>query len=245
MNPQIRRMRDKLQQLVELQLLDNEIIEFEIEREKIPAQLNQMEGGLLEKRKLSDEKEHQLAHLEEELGEKTRLLDLERIKLKNTRNKETAIQNIKQYEAFIKEIETQEKSSGELDEEIAAIKKNIQLLRQEKGELDTKIKTSSDTQTKERRELEKRLAELDGTLEELYDKRDELAEQIDEQLYLKYEYIAERKDGIAVALVEHGHCSICNMAIPPQMHNELIRGDQFHACPACNRILVYREREKE
>jgi len=38
-----------------------------------------------------------------------------------------------------------------------------------------------------------------------------------------------------------GHCIICNMAIPPQMYNELIRGDQLMTWPACNRIVAHTE----
>jgi predicted nucleic acid-binding Zn-ribbon protein len=33
----------------------------------------------------------------------------------------------------------------------------------------------------------------------------------------------------------------CNMQIPPQMYNLLFRGDDLHACPHCQRVLVLRQ----
>jgi len=236
-----RRFQQQLQHLAALQELDNEIIAVEIKRDKIPERLETMEDGLLTRRKRFEEKENQVSTLEEEMNEKQRALELERIKLKNTRNKETAIQNIKQYEAYVKEMENKEKSSEDLEAEITAIKTRIEDLRKDQAELEKEISRISKEATDHQKELEGQLAEFDTMLEELYNRRDEMAEKLDEDLYLKYEYIAERKDGVAVAIVEHGHCVACNMAIPPQMYNELIRCDHLMACPACSRILVLKD----
>ncbi len=238
-------IREQLMLLMELQELDNEIIEFELGREEIPDKMGDLEGGLLEKRKSLDEIETQIHGIEDELVERQKKMDLEKLKLKNTRNKEAAIQNIKEYEAFIKEIETQEKTSGDYDREITALNERLEILKEDYAKIEKEIEALTATQLEQKRELKETLAKLDETLEELYDRRDELADKLEEDIYLKYEYIAERKDGIAVAPVEHGHCSVCNMAISPQMYNELIRGDWLMACPACNRILVYKEETDE
>ncbi len=238
-------IQHQLMLLVELQELDNEIIEFEEERDKIPGQLEGLEDVLHERRKKLEEVENRMVIIEDDLGEKKQSLDLERLKLKNTRNKETAIQNIKQYEAFVKEVETQEKTSDELEIELKELDQQIEELRKEKALLSEEIKQITEDQAAKRRGLEERIVELDKTLEELYDLRDEKQENIRESIYLKYEYIAERKEGLAVAEVQHGHCLACNMAIPPQMFNELIRGNQLMSCPACGRILVYIEQNNE
>lgn len=234
-------IQQQLLMLLDLQQLDNEITTLENEREEIPRRMENFEDILLEKRKILDEKERLVAQIESEISEKIRSLDLERIKLKNTRNKENAIQNIKQYEAFVKEVEIQEKTSEELEEELNVLRQRIKVLRKEQEDISASIQKMTEDHRAKETGLQTRLTELDKLLEKLYDKRDELAERLDEDVYLKYEYIAERKDGIAVAIVEHGHCLECNMAIPPQMFNELIRCNRLMVCPACNRILVYKD----
>lgn len=239
LRPEDMNMREQLARLAELQELDNRIIEIEMNRDKLPEDLDKQDEVLFAKRSQFEAIENQLGSLETELSEKQRLLDLERLKLKNARNKETAIQNIKQYEAFVREVETQEKSGDELESEIKAINARMKELREEQAHLETQIVKLEGEGLSKRKDLETRISALDVQLDKLYDKRDEMAETVREELYLKYEYIAERKDGIAVAIVQHGHCLACNMSISPQMYNQLIRGDSLLACPACQRILVY------
>ena len=231
----------QLAHMWKLQELDNEIMDFEEEREKIPSKFGSQESLLLEKRSILEDIENQIHMLKDEEAEIVRSLDLEQLKLKNARNKETAIENIKQYEAFVREVEVKEKSSEDIESELAALRARLTELKGEYKDLNKEINSAKQVQKTERSGLETRLKELDSTLDELYDSRDELAERIREDLYYKYEYIAEGKNGIAMAIVEDGTCILCNMAIPPQMYNELIRGDQIMTCPACNRILIYKE----
>ena len=231
----------QLLKLLDLQQLDNRIMDLEEERELIPEQQEKLESALMSKRRQLDDSENQVAHLESELTDKQRVLDLENIKLKNARSKETAVDNIKQYEAFMREVEHQEQTSEEIQEDIVSIKKRIKQILADRKSLESDISTMLQKQKETRKELDAHLKELDEKLEGLYDQRDEMIENIDESIYLKYEYIAERKEGLAISRVAHGHCLTCNMAIPPQMYNELIRGNELMACPACSRILIYHE----
>jgi len=225
--------------LVKLQALDNVIMDREEERDDIPLQIEKQENLLHAKRSKMEENESQIEVYQDEINDKAGMLDLEIIKLKNTKTKETAIQNIKEYEAFVKEIENQEKNSEEVEQEIEEINAKLDALRQEQEIIANEIREIEEKQISEKDELESRMAELDTILDDLFDQRDEMAENIKESIYYKYEYIAERKDGIGIAMVELGHCVHCNMAIPPQMYNEVIKCDRIMCCPACNRILVY------
>jgi len=238
-------VREQLELLVSLQELDNGIIALEDERNKIPDLLESLEDKAVTNEKRLEEVLSEIGSLDDEKTEKHRSVELERLRLKNTRNKESTIQNIKQYEAFVKEVETQEKGGDDLESELKEIAKRTEELTTEKKELEKAIESVRSEISQKYDELKNELKERDKELDGLYDKRNDLAEKIPESLYLKYERIAERKDDLAVAYVEHGHCMACNMAIPPQMFNELIKGDKLMACPACQRIIVYRAVEEE
>lgn len=232
----------QLELLLELQEMDVEIMSFEDDRDEIPREMDKMEQELLLKQKAVEDKENAISHVESEIAEKERLLELEFLKIKNTRNKETAIQNIKQYEAYIKEMENQEESTEDYEETIKGLKKKLQTFNEEKEQLKNAVEEINNSQTGKRGELDKKLVELDGVLDEMYDKRDAFIEKIDEKIYLRYEYIAERvHDGVAIASLENGTCSVCHMAVLPQVQNEIMAGKIMHSCQSCNRILVYRE----
>jgi len=236
----------QLELLLELQAMDVEIMSFEDERDEIPKKTGLMEEELLMKQKAVEDKESMIAQVETEISEKERLLELEFLKIKNTRNKETAIQNIKQYEAYVKEIENQEESSEDYEGVIKDLKKKLEQLNEEKVGLVSAVESISNSQTGAKAELEKKLLELDDLLEGMYDKRDAFVEQIPENVYLRYEYIAERvPDGIAIASLDGGTCSLCNMAVLPQVQNEIMAGKMLHTCQMCNRILVYKAEETD
>jgi len=35
------------------------------------------------------------------------------------------------------------------------------------------------------------------------------------------------------------HCQGCNMGIPPQLYNIVLRGENIETCPYCHRIMYY------
>ena len=54
----------------------------------------------------------------------------------------------------------------------------------------------------------------------------------------------KQSDGVAIAEVKDGVCQGCHMNIPPQMYNELQRGNSLINCPSCER-LIYWEKQDE
>ena len=239
-------MRRQLELLMDLQNLDNEIISIELERDKIPGQLEVLETEIKGKRKELQEQEKGLAGLETAREQKRREQELERLKLKNTRNKETAIQNIKQYEAYVKEIETQEKSAEELNEELDEIIEKINKFEAERDRAQGLVKDVEVKIGDLKREMERDVVDYEKKLDLLYNRRDDLAGEVKKHIFEKYESIAELRDGIAVAYAQkkggqEGHCTACHMSLPPQQFNEIMSMNHLHSCPGCSRILVYRE----
>ena len=56
----------------------------------------------------------------------------------------------------------------------------------------------------------------------------------------KYDTLRQRRNGLAVVNVVDGVCQGCFMAIPPQLFNRLLRGDELFDCPTCQRMIHYR-----
>jgi predicted nucleic acid-binding Zn-ribbon protein len=60
-------------------------------------------------------------------------------------------------------------------------------------------------------------------------------------MFKRYEKLREGCRGVAVVEARAGGCMGCNMQLPPQMYNNLHRGEELITCPHCQRILVLKQ----
>jgi uncharacterized protein len=87
-------------------------------------------------------------------------------------------------------------------------------------------------------EAESRIESLRGELASERNARDGQASTIEAGLRKKYEFLLERRAGLAVVEVDDsGCCSGCHVQIPPQTLLEVRRTQALRVCPMCQRIL--------
>lgn len=76
---------------------------------------------------------------------------------------------------------------------------------------------------------------------QLKKQRDTLTESLDKALLQQYEYLRERKAGVAVATVENENCSACHVRVPSGVLSTLrSQSDKMVSCTSCGRILYNR-----
>lgn len=76
---------------------------------------------------------------------------------------------------------------------------------------------------------------------QLKKQRDTLTESLDKVLLQQYEYLRERKAGVAVATVENENCSACHVRVPSGVLSTLrSQSDKMVSCTSCGRILYNR-----
>jgi predicted nucleic acid-binding Zn-ribbon protein len=144
----------------------------------------------------------------------------------------------------IKEIEIAESSRGEVETSIISIldeldklavlvKKDEEILKQNKSKYEQEKKTMEDD-----------LNAVDADVINWEQKRMDLQKSIPDELLARYERIKKRNKGVGVTSVWKSVCSGCHMNIPPQLYNELQRSDELFSCPNCNRIIYFQDIEK-
>ncbi|HQB10640.1 MAG TPA: C4-type zinc ribbon domain-containing protein, partial [bacterium] len=95
-------------------------------------------------------------------------------------------------------------------------------------------------------ENEKRVKELDNTLEKISEKREKLIQNIRPAVYRKYQRIFESSpNGKAIALAEDRVCHGCNMTLPPELFNMVLRATRIEVCPNCQCILIPVKKENK
>jgi predicted nucleic acid-binding Zn-ribbon protein len=96
---------------------------------------------------------------------------------------------------------------------------------------------------KEKNEVLNELEALDEELRLFEKKRVGFSQTVEQDLLNKYLLLKERKQGQAISPVSQAVCQVCHMRIPPQMYNELIRGDSLLRCTNCGRIIYWADDE--
>jgi len=160
-------------------------------------------------------------------------------KAEKSRAKLDNIKSNKEYTAALKEIDNiiNEKTRIEdreiqLMEEIESLEKKCQEYKTNQEEL--KIRFQQD-----KKKIEDKIKNLDVELDLLEKEKSKIAGSIDKKLLSTYNFLIERKNGLAIGPVINGVCKSCHIKLPPQKYNELIKGASMQTCPNCNRIIYW------
>ena len=91
----------------------------------------------------------------------------------------------------------------------------------------------------EKQTIEHDAAEKMKLLGQLEMDRNRASKIIDPKLLSKYTVIKDIVKIMAIAPVKNAVCRGCNLNIPPQMYNELQKGDDLRFCPNCQRMIYW------
>ena len=237
-------MKEKLLLLIKIQECDSLLVKLSAKKKTLPEELEKLdkefiafEEGIKKNKVKYDELKSR--HVENE--NKIKKINDGIVK---TKERMLEVKNNKEYQAMLKEIETAESSRGEvetaiislleeLDKLSALVKKDEEILKQNKNKYEQEKKTIEDD-----------LNAVDTDVADWEQKRIELQKIIPDELMLQYERIKKRNKGIGVTSVWKAVCNGCHMNIPPQLYNEVQRSDELFSCPNCNRIIYFQDMEK-
>ena len=223
--------------LTSLQQLDQKISDRKREAEGAARQLRELEAAAGERaaeatrtrdvfneargRQLATERE--LAELEEKM--KDRRMRLQRIRNEN------------EMAATQREIETIKERITQLEEQELQVLEETEGLAAKVAQAEESLRQQQAALEAERAQLEAKEAELAKEVDRDAQVRKDLAATIDGGLIRRYEFILSRRGGTAVVPVRDGTCQGCHMHVPPQLYNQILKGEEVFACPSCNRLL--------
>ncbi len=149
-----------------------------------------------------------------------------------------------EYQALLHEIDMLEKQIGIKEERILVLMDEIDAaktrLSEDKKRIDAELKQIAAQCT----EIDAELADAVKSRNTLEAQRGPLISSVDSGLLSKYHRIrAAKKTGAAIVPMSGGTCSGCNMAVTPQVVNEILAGHagKVHACAHCGRLLYHAE----
>ncbi len=230
---------DQIRQLVALQHVDDGIHAVQREMDAAPKDVETLQKRF----NAQDTQRNWILDKLQHLQEQQKRLDAEikddESRLTSSKNKLMQVENEREYQAMIREMDSMEMQNQTREEERMALQEerslqesNLQSVEETWNELKAELESQQEN-------LEKRIAECRSRLDTLEGKRAEVAALISPPVLNRYEFIRDRLRHPVIVPVEAGICSGCHIAIPPQVFIDLQRGNHIMSCPNCQRLMYW------
>jgi predicted nucleic acid-binding Zn-ribbon protein len=234
-------LKKRLDLLEQLQEIDLQVDVLKTARHSLNEDMVGIERILDDARQELATLQTRAVQLEKEKGEleSSHTTELENIRRSETNMKE--IKTNKEYQAVGREIASARKQVAEIEEQV--LQKIAQL-----DELNSEIASSQTTlaeleQNSEQRRSEKQV-EIDKVQQDVDAdclRRDAITKELPASLLKRYNSLRDQRRGQALAIARDGFCQGCNMHLPPQLYNNLFKGEELLSCPHCQRVLILKQ----
>lgn len=232
-------MQEVLSQLIDLQKMDTRIAAIDSVITNTPLQIKTIEDKVSKvfhgKETISHELEENKKNyleLESDLISKKELLA-------NSQKKLTSVQNNKEYESVLRELDILKKNITDGDVKLKEMmnssfkyESELVTITELQTDLNKQLKTLSHDKVDEDKDLHEELDILSKN-------RLVLVEKIKKSALMKYERVRTHRNNIGVASVKDEVCNGCYMRIPPQLYVDVKKDKAIYSCPHCQRILYY------
>lgn len=232
-------MKQKLEQLIQLQEIDKRLVRLRLAQQRIPQLLEQRRAPVTEAQQRLTDTTAQIETLAKTRRTKEQDLASQEDRVQKLRTRQGEIKTNKEYQAHIQEIETAKTQKTKLEDELLVLMERTEALQSQLGQIQAAVQTAEAEFTAEKQRLEAENAGEAQELAALEKERAARAAEIEPDILKQYDRLrASRKDLAIVAIVQ-GSCTGCHMNIPPQLAAEVKRQDRLLTCSSCQRMLYW------
>ncbi len=228
--------QEHIESLQKLQKVDIEIRQLLADLRRYPGEIRDLRQHLVEKEESVRFKESRLGELKTERSTLEASLERNNESVKNSEARLFSIKTHREYEALQKEITETKKQNLEIEGNILSLMEEIEETEKQLHKEREDYLATEELYVKEIEEKEKKIEQLETSRRPAEQEKNELVSKIDPKILPIYERVFER-NGEALALAENEKCTSCNINIPPQLFNEILKRIKLIQCPSCKKIL--------
>lgn len=237
-------MKKELGNLLELQDIDLRIRKLDEEIAEGYKSLEERQASIDGHRTEVVDLEERLEVVQKEKSDVENELEEEIIRLKDRQTKLMNVQTNREYQSLLKEIEGTKADNKRREEEILRYTEIAEAMVAKIEELTNTAEAEEKLLAEEKDKVDALAKELEVQKAEIDKVRADKADKVPAGIYKRYEQLRERRNGMAIVGVTGGVCQGCFMNIPAQQFNEVLRGDQLHTCPTCQRMMYHQPEEE-
>jgi predicted nucleic acid-binding Zn-ribbon protein len=232
-------VEEKLKQLYELQLIDNELTELKILKGELPVEVSDLEDQIAGLQTRYDKQAGQISDQESTItGHKANIQEATSL-IERYESQSQNVKNNREFEALEKEIEMQNLEIQLSNKKISGAQIEIEKITEKKNETNIRLEQKKADLEQKKIELERITKETEKQEKKLLKESDALRKNIEERLLIAYDRTRNNyRNGLSVVPVERNSCGGCFNHIPPQVQLEIGMRKKIIACEHCGRILV-------
>lgn len=235
--PETKNIKQELQALKEVQVLDKQIYDLTQELLLIPVERQDVQGEFEKSKAQVESLDSAMKQLKLKQKEKEMDLAEREEKIVKLQVQLTQIKTNKEYSVLQQEIASGKADNSILEEEIIRLMDEVDLAVRN-------LNGGREVMKQDEKKLHDKKAELDqkektcrGRIDELKARKFELIRQVHPEVSALYEKILAKKSGVALAPINGENCSACHMLLRPQILNEVMLRENLVLCESCSRIL--------
>ena len=237
--------KEQIVSLVNLQRIEIEISSIKAKISNVDQRFEKLDESLRDFKQVIDEQESVINELNQKYRNYETDVRMNLDRIKKSEAKLSSVKTNKEYQALLKEIDDIKEKNSKLEDVMIEFLDRIEIAENtlkakmaEYAELQSRLNNEKETIQKETETGKRQLEQLDVEL-------NAVVTGIDEGLLATYNKAKSlQSNGIAIVAVKNAICQGCNVNIPPQMYNELQRGDSLKKCPICDRIIYWKDENK-
>jgi len=234
-------LHKKVMLLEELQQLDLKIDSCNSGKTELFERLTASEAELEEARLLVAAKEEALSGVQVAKSELDANMATENDNIRRSETRLKDIKTQKEYQAVSREITAAKKLKAELEEQISQKAAQLVQLKEEIAAAGESHATLAEKSAAQKRDVDAEVARIDAEIAKIRKEREATEKEIPAALMNRYRMLREKRQGLAVVEARDGYCLGCNMNLPPQLYNNLLKVNELITCPHCQRVLFIRQ----
>jgi hypothetical protein len=234
----------EMEMLLKLQNIDYDLGELERSKDYLPEMIKNLE------KEVEDTKEA-LESSEKELKEQNILhnkMDMELATLNQEMAKfqkqMLSIKTNKEYDALTNEIANRKVKISETEEEILKTLTQIDDLKEKIKEYKQKLEEVEKSNANQLVHLREELGSIEDKIKIKQGDRKNITVRINKKLLATYERVKKGRGDQVVVTIRKRACGACYKGIPPQMIQEIRKGEIIYTCDNCGRILIWTDESR-
>jgi len=237
-------VRTKLMILEDLQELDLKSDGSQARIQDALAEIEALDGRIQDVQAAVEAKKEEMAAMESERQTLEENLAAENANIVRSEANLKGITTQKEYQAVNKEIASAKKLIIELEEQLLQKISRLDELTAELSSMEADLQSLDENLGVQKAEIRARIDSEEAAAATAAKVRQETVKAIPANMLRQYEKLRVARRGIAIVEARDGGCLGCNMHIPPQLYNNLFRGEEMINCPHCQRILVLKQEQQ-
>lgn len=233
-------MKEDVQLLIDLQELDQVIIKGRNQQKNLRAEQELLNAQAAKLVTLIAQLDKELGAIKQDRGEVNQALLQEMDNVEKAESRLPEIKTQKEYLAVLKEVDIAKKQCKDLQDQLDGSEQAFVTLEEDRAEKQQQLDELQQSNTSRASEISAELTKIDNALKSEDGKREGLAENVPAKIRKTYELLLVRRKGSALVEAHKGNCLGCNMHLPPQFFNSMLKKQGIDSCPHCNRLLFIR-----